>query len=150
MRIDMKNIIVMTGASSGFGALAARALAIRWEEVFRAQGMKNPAPRIQMIEGFKRAGSNSKVDSKAPSKGSPRSKPSSKSALKSRTRGGVLGPSLLGSARHASIAVDRIRIAEASYWRTPISPSTILDLRQIANSLIEAAEGFWSQRRFGE
>ena len=31
----MKNIIVITGASSGFGALAARALAIRWEEVFR-------------------------------------------------------------------------------------------------------------------
>jgi hypothetical protein len=25
----------------------------RWEEVFRAQGRKNPAPRIQMIEGFK-------------------------------------------------------------------------------------------------
>jgi uncharacterized protein YbjT (DUF2867 family) len=24
----------------------------RWEEVFRAQGMKNPMPRIQMIEGF--------------------------------------------------------------------------------------------------
>ncbi|HXN97836.1 MAG TPA: NAD(P)H-binding protein [Candidatus Acidoferrales bacterium] len=24
----------------------------RWEEVFRAQGMKNPTPRIQMIEGF--------------------------------------------------------------------------------------------------
>jgi hypothetical protein len=48
----MKNIIVITGASSGFGALAARALAIRWEEVFRAQGMKNPTPRIQMIEGF--------------------------------------------------------------------------------------------------
>jgi hypothetical protein len=48
----MKNIIVITGASSGFGALAARALAIRWEEVFRAQGVKNPTPRIQMIEGF--------------------------------------------------------------------------------------------------
>ena len=48
----MKNIIVITGASSGFGALAARALAIRWEDVFRAQGMKNPTPRIQMIEGF--------------------------------------------------------------------------------------------------
>jgi uncharacterized protein YbjT (DUF2867 family) len=25
---------------------------VRWEEVFRAQGMKNPTPRIQMIEGF--------------------------------------------------------------------------------------------------
>ena len=48
----MKNIIVITGASSGFGAHAARALAIRWQEVFRAQGMKNPTPRIQMIEGF--------------------------------------------------------------------------------------------------
>jgi uncharacterized protein YbjT (DUF2867 family) len=24
----------------------------RWEEIFRAQGMKNPTPRIQMIEGF--------------------------------------------------------------------------------------------------
>jgi hypothetical protein len=36
-----------------------------------------------------------------------------------------LGSSLLGSARHASIAVDRIRIAEVSYWRTPISPGTI-------------------------
>ncbi len=24
----------------------------RWEEVFRTQGMKNPTPRIQMIEGF--------------------------------------------------------------------------------------------------
>ena len=24
----------------------------RWEEVFRAQGMKNPTPRIRMIEGF--------------------------------------------------------------------------------------------------
>jgi len=24
----------------------------RWEEVYRAQGMKNPTPRIQMIEGF--------------------------------------------------------------------------------------------------
>jgi len=24
----------------------------QWEEVFRAQGMKNPTPRIQMIEGF--------------------------------------------------------------------------------------------------
>jgi uncharacterized protein YbjT (DUF2867 family) len=24
----------------------------RWEEAFRAQGMKNPTPRIQMIEGF--------------------------------------------------------------------------------------------------
>jgi hypothetical protein len=23
----------------------------RWEQVFRAQGMKNPTPRIQMIEG---------------------------------------------------------------------------------------------------
>jgi hypothetical protein len=48
----MTNIIIITGASSGFGALAARALAIRWEDVFRAQGMKNPTPRIQMIEGF--------------------------------------------------------------------------------------------------
>jgi hypothetical protein len=42
-----------------------------------------------------------------------------------------LGSSPLGSAHHASIAVDRIRIAEVSYWRTPISPGTILDLRQI-------------------
>jgi NADP-dependent 3-hydroxy acid dehydrogenase YdfG len=33
----MKNIIVITGASSGFGALAARALAIRWEEVQQEQ-----------------------------------------------------------------------------------------------------------------
>jgi hypothetical protein len=48
-----------------------------------------------------------------------------------------LGSSPLGSARHASIAVDRIRIAEVRYWRTPISPGTILDLRQIANALIE-------------
>jgi NAD(P)H dehydrogenase (quinone) len=48
----MKNIIVITGASSGFDVVAARALAIRWEEVFRAQGMKNPTPRIQMIEGL--------------------------------------------------------------------------------------------------
>ena len=24
----------------------------RWESIFRAQGMKNPSPRIQMIEGF--------------------------------------------------------------------------------------------------
>jgi uncharacterized protein YbjT (DUF2867 family) len=24
----------------------------RWESIFRAQGMKNPTPRIQMIEGF--------------------------------------------------------------------------------------------------
>jgi uncharacterized protein YbjT (DUF2867 family) len=24
----------------------------RWEEIFRAQGMKNPTPRIQMIDGF--------------------------------------------------------------------------------------------------
>jgi len=48
----MTNIIIITGDSSGFGALAARALAIRWEDVFRAQGMKNPTPRIQMIEGF--------------------------------------------------------------------------------------------------
>jgi len=24
----------------------------RWEEIFLAQGMKNPTPRIQMIEGF--------------------------------------------------------------------------------------------------
>jgi NADP-dependent 3-hydroxy acid dehydrogenase YdfG len=31
----MKNIIVITGASSDFGALAARALAIRW---IRMQG----------------------------------------------------------------------------------------------------------------
>lgn len=30
----MTNIIVIT-ASSGFGALAARALVIRWEDVFR-------------------------------------------------------------------------------------------------------------------
>jgi hypothetical protein len=112
----MKNIIVITGASSGFGALAARALAIRWEEVFRAQGMKNPTPRIQMIEGFNE---------------------------------GWIEPAWLGPVV-ASIAVDRSRIAEASYWRTPISPGTILDLRQIANSLIEAAEGFWSQRRFGK
>ena len=64
---------------------------------------------------------------------------SSKSALKGRTRGGVLGSSLLGSARHASIAVDRIRIAEVRDWRTPISPGTILDLRQITDSLIEDA-----------
>jgi hypothetical protein len=42
-----------------------------------------------------------------------------------------LGSSPLGSARHPSIAVDRIRIAEVSYWRTPISPGTIMDLRQI-------------------
>jgi hypothetical protein len=24
----------------------------RWESVFRAQGMKNPAPRMQMLDGF--------------------------------------------------------------------------------------------------
>jgi uncharacterized protein YbjT (DUF2867 family) len=24
----------------------------RWESIFRAQGMKNPTPRIQMIDGF--------------------------------------------------------------------------------------------------
>ena len=24
----------------------------QWESIFRAQGMKNPTPRIQMIEGF--------------------------------------------------------------------------------------------------
>jgi hypothetical protein len=24
----------------------------RWESVFRAQGMKNPTPRMQMIDGF--------------------------------------------------------------------------------------------------
>jgi hypothetical protein len=24
----------------------------RWESMFRAQGMKNPIPRIQMIDGF--------------------------------------------------------------------------------------------------
>ena len=42
-----------------------------------------------------------------------------------------MGSSPLGAARHPSIAVDRIRIAEVSYWRTPISPGTILDLRQI-------------------
>src|ERR1700689_4291148 len=45
----------------------------RWEEVFRAQGMKNPTPRIQMIEGFNEGWIESKVDSKAPSKGRPRS-----------------------------------------------------------------------------
>jgi hypothetical protein len=48
--------------------------------------------------------------------------------------GGVIA---VGLTRHASIAVDRIQIAEVSYWRTPISPGTILDLRQIANALIE-------------
>jgi hypothetical protein len=48
-----------------------------------------------------------------------------------------LGSSLLGSALHASIAVDRIRIAEVRDWRTPISPGTILDLRQIAEALTE-------------
>ena len=61
----------------------------------------------------------------------------------SRTRGGVLGSGLLGSARHASIAVDRIRIAEVSYWRTPISPGMILDLRQIANALVQ--QQFWQR-----
>ena len=73
----MTNIII-TGASSGFGALAARALAIRWEDVFRAQGMKNPTPRIQMIEGFNAGWIEFEGDSKAPSKGRPRSKPPSK------------------------------------------------------------------------
>ena len=24
----------------------------QWESIFRAQGMKNPIPRMQMIEGF--------------------------------------------------------------------------------------------------
>jgi hypothetical protein len=24
----------------------------RWEEIFRAQGMRNPQPRMQMIDGF--------------------------------------------------------------------------------------------------
>ncbi len=24
----------------------------RWESIFRAQGMKNPTPRMQMIDGF--------------------------------------------------------------------------------------------------
>ena len=52
-----------------------------------------------------------------------------------------MGSSLLGSARHASIAVDRLQIAEVGYWRTPISPSTILDLRQIAKALIDQQIG---------
>jgi hypothetical protein len=24
----------------------------RWESIFRAQGMRNPTPRVQMIDGF--------------------------------------------------------------------------------------------------
>jgi hypothetical protein len=36
-----------------------------------------------------------------------------------------LGSSLLGSARHASIAIDRIRIAEVRYWRTFIPPASL-------------------------
>jgi hypothetical protein len=47
---------------------------------------------------------------------------------------------LPGSARHTSIAVDRIRIAEACYWKTPISPRTILNLRQIGHALFERLE----------
>jgi hypothetical protein len=38
-----------------------------------------------------------------------------------------LGSSPLCPARDASIAVDRIRIAEVSYRRTPISPDARLD-----------------------
>jgi len=30
---------------------------VRWESIFRGQGMKNPIPRIQMIEDLMRAGS---------------------------------------------------------------------------------------------
>ena len=40
----------------------------RWEFIFRAQGMKNPTPRIQMIEGLTRDGSTFRIAARTPAR----------------------------------------------------------------------------------
>ena len=39
----------ITRITGKVGGSAARA---QWEDIFRAEGMKNPTPRAQMIDGF--------------------------------------------------------------------------------------------------
>jgi NAD(P)H dehydrogenase (quinone) len=52
MRASSSYIAATLTDISGKPVKAEPALRARWEEVFRAQGMKSPAPRIQMIERF--------------------------------------------------------------------------------------------------
>ena len=42
-----------------------------WESLFRSQGMKNPEPRMQMLDGFMEAGSTSRAARLAPSRANP-------------------------------------------------------------------------------
>jgi NAD(P)H dehydrogenase (quinone) len=51
-RVSSADIAATLTAILGKPVKAGPVPRARWEEVFRAQGMKNPAPRIQMIEGF--------------------------------------------------------------------------------------------------
>jgi uncharacterized protein YbjT (DUF2867 family) len=51
-RVSAANLAVTLSDILGKPVKAEPVPRTRWEEVFRAQGMKNPTPRIQMIEGF--------------------------------------------------------------------------------------------------
>lgn len=51
-RVSSTDIAATLAAILGKPVKAEPVPRARWEEAFRAQGMKNPTPRIQMIDGF--------------------------------------------------------------------------------------------------
>jgi NAD(P)H dehydrogenase (quinone) len=51
-RVSPNALAVAFAKALGISVRAETVPREQWESIFRAQGMKNPTPRIQMIEGF--------------------------------------------------------------------------------------------------